>query len=125
MPKSPRIEDQESEILRRRLAELETISAFHEEAGRVLGPSPSAGALQELLDLIRVRFGLRSVAYLRHDEGLQELLPEGISPQSLPKGSRCRVDSGPSGRAAKTGKAVREESQDRVSSLSIPVRAGN
>jgi PAS domain S-box-containing protein len=126
MSNPSKIDVQDSaDTLRRRLSELEAVSAFHEETGRVLGPSPSAGALQEMLDLVRGRFGLRSVAYLRHDEGTKELVPEGMSPTTVPKGSRRRNDEGPSGRALKGGVAIREESQDRISSLSIPVRNGN
>lgn len=123
MSNTPKVEDQETEALRRRLAELEMVAAFHEEAGRVLGPSPSPSALQDLLDLLRVRLGLRFASYLRFDEAAQELVPVAISPAATPKPSKVRLNDGPAGRAATSGTTIRTESPDRGSSLAVPVRA--
>ena len=122
MPNTPKVEDQETEALRRRLAELEMISAFHEEAGRILGPNPSPGALQELLDLIRVRFGIRSAVFQRVDAAAQELVPGAASPTFTSKPVKLRMGDGPAGQAAQTGKPVRAESPDVGSFLSIPLR---
>src|SRR5262245_15604422 len=122
MHNAPGVEDQETEALRRRLAELEMISAFHEEAGRILGPNPSPTALQELLELIRVRFGIRSAAYLRVEPVAQELVPGAASPALTAKPANRRLGDGPAGQAAATGKPVRTESPEQGSSLSIPVR---
>ena len=124
MPNTSKVEEQEAESLRRRVAELETISAFHEEAGRILGSSPSPSAIQELLDLIRVRLGLRSAAYLRFDEAAQELATEALSPLASASPATRRVGDGPSGRAASLGKTVKAESPERGSCLAVPVRAG-
>src|SRR5262245_18843942 len=117
MPDTPKVEDQEAEALRRRLAELETVAAFHEEAGRLLGPAPGPAALQDLLDLIRVRFGIRSAAYLRFDEVGQELTTEAISPVSLPKGMRVKAADVPAGRVAASGKTLKAESPEKGSAL--------
>jgi len=99
------------------------ISAFHEEAGRVLGPSPTPTALQDLLDLIRVRLGTRSAAFLRLDDAGKELTLEAVSPTSLPKGGKIRAGEGNSWRAASTGKTARTESPEKGSALSVAVRS--
>jgi PAS domain S-box-containing protein len=122
MPNTPNVEVQETEALRRRLAEVEMLAAFHEEAGKILGPYPSTQALQELLDLFRGRFGLRSASYYKHDEAAQELVLEATSPSAAMKPTRHRLNDGPAGRTATTGKSIRTESPDRGSSASVAVR---
>ncbi len=123
MSNAPNVADQESEALRRRVAELETIAAFHEQVGRVLGPSPSPAATHELLDLIFTRFGLRSAAYFRLDDSSKELVPEASSPPSSTRPARIKLGEGPSGSAASSGEPVRTDIPDGGSSLSVPVRA--
>jgi PAS domain S-box-containing protein len=122
MSNAPKVEDQEMEALRRRLAELETIAAFHAETGRVLGPSPSPTALQEFLDVVRARFELRSAVYFRLDDKTQELVPEASSPPGAVKPVRMKLGDGPAGRAASSRTTVRTVFPEGGASLAAPVR---
>jgi PAS domain-containing protein len=117
MSNTPKLEDQESEALRRRLAELEMVSSFHEEAGRILGPFPSAGALQELLDLIRTVRD-RSAVFLKVEESTGTRARGGL-PGRIPK---VKIGDGLPGRVATEGKPLREESPEKGSALAVPVR---
>ena len=122
MPNAPKVAEPESEALRRRLAELETISAFHEEAGRILGPSPSPSAPRELLDLIRSRFGISSAAFLRLDDAARELVPELAAPPAQSPPDRRKLDDGPAGRAASTGTTVRSDFHNGAVTYAVPVK---
>ena len=59
IPQAPQGATDESEALRQRIAELETIACLNEEVGRILGPSSSPVALKDLLDLLRSKLSLR------------------------------------------------------------------
>ncbi|HEY3226331.1 MAG TPA: hypothetical protein VGK61_04985, partial [Planctomycetota bacterium] len=101
----------DTESLRRRLAELELIAAYHAESGRILksGGMPSSSGLLEFVDMTRKHFTLVSAAYYRVEAAAQELAVEAASAESGAQPQRFKLGEGATGRAAQSGSTVRTD----------------